>query len=798
MKIIVLTITIGFIVSGHFNALCQNDTIPQSAMNKQLILPYIQHNDLLKEQIYVHFNKSCYLPGDDIWFTTYVINPMTGMLNPFTKNLYVELYDLKGKQIEQKILPVNSGVANNVFYLDEKALPGQYTFRAYTNWMKNFCLTEEFDSRIEIVGDENHELSSNDPQYDVQFFAESGAMLEGIFNKMAIKALDPNGKSAVLTGVVIGNNNDSIAPFKLNQMGMGVFVLNPVMGTVYKAKIDLPNGKVQYVTLPAVENKGVIASVNVFLNNKIVVEVKSNAETIENGKLLYILIHNNGNVYKTLTTKLMPDLQSITFSFDRSEAGNGVNCLTVFDENFKPVAERLFYNKKTTIRGKVDIRQSIVKDSVQFNLTVADDSGEHHQSNLSISVLPDGTVSNHFSNSLLSDVLLRSGVKGNIENPQYYFEKEDLDHSIAMDMLLLTQGWRKYDWKEIMTNNKKLPYDFEKGFSIGGQVKNWMNGKEDKSSRVSLVSPENKLFRISNVDSTGRFLFSGLYLIDSTRIVVSASSSKGKNWNRTILASLSPDHPTNSTIKVKPILYYLNEAPVITEPPLKLLPGVIQLPEFVVSADKIVPFKGSVYVSSFDKSVEITKENYARYTSLESLLFMEFNVQVTVDPEGNYKVNMGRGTKTALPRLIIDDIEAPDLNYLAMYSIDQIEAVSVNKNGNAITGDGGAIILQTRKDAINWSSSAPPNLKYLQIKGFSPHVEYYTPKYLQQPETETYRKYASVFWKPDILTDSTGIASFRFSVPKELNVVNVRMEGISENGTIYLDERKVAVKRENQ
>jgi len=175
---------------------------------------------------------------------------------------------------------------------------------------------------------------------------------------------------------------------------------------------------------------------------------------------------------------------------------------------------------------------------------------------------------------------------------------------------------------------------------------------------------------------------------------------------------------------------------------------------------------------------------------------MEFNIRLTVDPQGNYIVDMGRGMKTASPKLIIDEIEAPDMSYLSAYSIDQIEAVSVNKNGDAFVGDGGAIILKTRTKPIDWGTVTPTNLKYLKIKGFSPPVEYYTPKYLQKPETETYQKYASVFWKPDIVTDSTGITSFRFTVHRELDVVNVRTEGISNDGTIYLDERKIAIKRE--
>ncbi len=232
------------------------------------------------------------------------------------------------------------------------------------------------------------------------------------------------------------------------------------------------------------------------------------------------------------------------------------------------------------------------------------------------------------------------------------------------------------------------------------------------------------------------------------------------------------------------------------ESPVKLLPGVIQLPEVSVTAEKkSSPFEGSVYVSMMDKSVEITKENWAHYTSLAKLLLTEFNIRLTKDPEGNYSLDMGRGQKEAKPRLIIDDIQAPDLNYLDMYSIDQIEAVSVNKDGNAIVGDGGALIIKTRKNPIDWGSTVPSNMKRFLVKGYSPAIKYYTPKYLQPPESEDYQKYASVFWKPDIKIDSSNVTSFRFTVPKELNSVDVRTEGISSDGTIFLDERKIILKR---
>ena len=112
-------------------------------------------------------------------------------------------------------------------------------------------------------------------------------------------------------------------------------------------------------------------------------------------------------------------------------------------------------------------------------------------------------------------------------------------------------------------------------------------------------------------------------------------------------------------------------------------------------------------------------------------------------------------------------------------------------------GGGGGIIIKTRTVPLYSGDSTSTNLKTLLIKGYSPAVQYYTPKYLQTPETETYRKYASIYWKPDIAIDSTGVSSFKFTVPKQINKLNVRMEGISDDGTVYLEEKTIAVKEGN-
>jgi len=778
-----------------FNSFGQNDTLLLNKFNNEIIQPYIRSNNVLKEQVYIHFNKSCYLPGEEIWFKAYVTNPATGLLNPYTRNLYVELYNEKGKLIGSKILEVKNGTANNMLKIDYREQPGRYTFRAYTKWMKNFYPSEEFDTPLEIVGkSEAKEVAGEDLRYDVQFFPESGTLLAGTTDKVAIKALDPNGKAVALNGIIFNEKNDSIASFALSNMGMGQVVLTPENNTVYKAKIILPGGKEETVSLPKVETRGVIASINVFSGNRIMAEVKSNDETIEKERLFYILVHANGNVYQTYTTRLTREKSSVTFPLDLNSVGNGVNYLTVFDENFHPVSERLFYNYKKDIRGKIEIKTSSDKDSMKLFLRVLNDSVKHNFSRLSVSVLPGGTVSNRFTNSLLSDVLLRSGIRGKIENPQYYLEKQDNEHRTAMDLLMLTQGWRKYEWEKITTDkagNNPGNNNFENGFTIEGTVKRCLKGKESKNGSVSLLSPVNKLFSVTNIDSAGHFSFTGLSLLDSSRVVVSTANSKGNGGNRAITAIVKPDYKPDSITKVKAFITFHDIIDEKREEPLKLRPEAIQLPEYVITAKRKSPFENSIYVSPFDRVVEVTKNKVLLYNHLETILRSEFGVHLKKSPDKCWLETL----KGLVLKLYIDDWEESDACVIETYSIEQIEAISVNNVGNSIIG-GGAVFLKTRTKPLDWGNR-PDYFKTLLIKGYSPPVLYYTPKYSQSPETESYQRYASIYWKPEVVIDSTSAASFKFSVPKEINNINVRIEGISDDGTVFLEEKQLHELRTN-
>ena len=390
---------------------------------------------------------------------------------------------------------------------------------------------------------------------------------------------------------------------------------------------------------------------------------------------------------------------------------------------------------------------------------------------------------------------MRPALKGDIENPEYYFEKNDVEHLLALDNLLIIQGWRKYDWPEIVKNTKKqFVYPPEADFTINGTVKNMLRNKPEFKSRISLISPQNNLLMIAPVDSVGQFHFTKLFLIDSSNVIASASSVNGANWNRKLDMSIPEarlNAPDFAQIPLAPVKDETSEdIPNITK-------GVIRLKEVVITAKKKNPFADNLYVGVMSRTFELTKNNYTQYHDMQQVLMAYFNIRVQMTNNGDYRIDMGRSISTSKqdPVMMIDNLRVNDVNEILSFPMNLVEAVAVDKSGmgGGFGSGNGVIAITTRKTPLFEATYDAMNMKRILVKGYSAPKEYFEPKYLIRPGEPDFAKYASIYWKPDLVTDSTGVASFQFKVPQPLKSVVIIAEGISFNGLIFKHEEKIVL-----
>ena len=801
-------------------------TFIDPVLENKLFKPYVSYFDIDHEWIYTHLNKSAYIQGDDIWFTSYVLNPVNKNLNFTTSKLYVELWSPDMTLVSRKILFVNTGTANNYIHLADSLIPGTYYFRTYTNWMRNFYQGDDFTTKINVLGHDkvldnglvvNRNNSSIDlpvqnekrkellikPDYDIQFLPESGHFLEGADNIFGIKATDINGKGIKVRGDIFDADNQEIMSFSTNELGIDNIAILSASNQQYVAKVSFPDSTTHVINLPKTEPKGVIIHVRPYLADVVWFKIETNEATRRLNKTYQIMLHANGLIFNNYRLNFW-DESSVEFSVKKKDLGRGIIYATIFDEDLNPIAERLFYNPDTTHRGNITFNtEPLTNDTIKLKVFENDPLNKSAFTKLSISILPEGSVLNHFSNSLLAESIFYPALKGNIENPNTYFEKNDIGHIVAIDNLLLTHGWRQYDWPTILKDTvHKFIYPVENEFAIEGRVKNWIKNKPELKSKISLLSPQNNLFLFTPVDSVGTFKFAPVYLSDSTWVVASAASDKGKGWNRVLQISIpesylgapeqNPPHAfTDKTIE------QINDIPKLTK-------GVIRLKEVVISAPKKKLFENNIYIGMTSHTLEITKDNQNQFSTMEMLLLAQFNVKIERTQNGGYHFNMGRSRRSISyegePLLQIDDMKISDPSLIIDFPIDMVEAVAVEKDGfgGGMMAAFGTIAIKTRRTSLfDGSNSESTNLKRIIVKGYAPPKKYFEPKYIIQPGTTDYTKYATIYWEPNLVIDSTRKASVNFFVPKEIKSITIRTEGISNEGIIFLNEQKLILPGRN-
>jgi hypothetical protein len=123
-----------------------------------------------------------------------------------------------------------------------------------------------------------------------------------------------------------------------------------------------------------------------------------------------------------------------------------------------------------------------------------------------------------------------------------------------------------------------------------------------------------------------------------------------------------------------------------------------------------------------------------------------------------------------------------------------IEAIAVDKTGLGfgIRGAGGAIIVKTRTTPL-YGYRDKINVNTLVVRGYSNPVAYYLPKYEVLPPDPLFTKYAGIYWNPDLVTGDDGEAMIRFEFPFALDSVDVRIEGMTGEGIIFLEEQRVSL-----
>lgn len=449
-------------VPGHAQA---PDSV--AALGRQLR----QHQRMaLAEQLFLHLDRPAYVAGETLWFKAYAVDGTYHRPLPLSKVAYVEVLDAAQQPVAQVKIALAQAMGQGALELPAELATGRYVVRAYTNWMKNAGPEFYFQCPITVVSTTTPapaaaKAAPPGTAYEVQFFAEGGQLVRNLPGRVAFKATDRQGNSVAATGTVADASGATVATFQTLKFGLGSFLLTPTAaGATYTATVRLPGGAVLSQKLPAVADQGYALLVSDDNGDQLTVAVQAQAG--QPAAPLRLLAHTGQQV--TVAAEATLANGRATFVVDKQQLRPGITHLTVFSGR-QPVAERLYFRRPArglAVRGSASAAAYGPRSAVRLQLNAPRPAA------LSMAVYRLDTLSATAPADISSYLLLAADLKGFIEDAGYYFRDSSAVARQAADNLMLTQGWRRFRWPEVLAGQAPAtPYAPElNGYVLQGRV----------------------------------------------------------------------------------------------------------------------------------------------------------------------------------------------------------------------------------------------------------------------------------------------------------------------------------------
>lgn len=477
-----------------------------------------------EERIYIHFDKTSYSPGESIWFKAYIMK--TIYPEDDSKTLYVDFSDEKGNLLLHSTSAIIDGTSFSQFDISPKYTGQFISIKAYTKWMLNFDSSFLYHKEIKILHKNGSALTKKSKPDQITFFPEGGNIIGGIVNKIAFKMNDEYGRPVKGTGVIQNKSGKFIDSLRIIHDGMGYFYLNPQPGETFLAKWHSENAKEQSIDLPPVMNNGLGMQVGIFEDKR---SLKISSPEMDDSRQLHVI----GTMY-----------QQSVFNFSRSlvkgnleaiipvlDLPSGILVITVFDEKWNPLAERITYvnNEEYIFHPEITVQHWGLNKRAKNELLIT--VPDSLVANLSLSVT-DGDIALDTSDNIISTLKLTSELKGRVNNPAFYFKDNNESTAKLLDLVMLTNGWRRFNWQNIVGGKMpEMTYPKDTSYlTISGKIYGATPVQLRNAGDIVLLFKQNgQGNNIVNVpiSSDGTFSDPNLILFDTANIYYQLPKGKG-------------------------------------------------------------------------------------------------------------------------------------------------------------------------------------------------------------------------------------------------------------------------------
>lgn len=477
------------------------------------------------EKVYLHYDKSSYYAGETIWFKAYL---MEGLFPAGqSKTLYIDWIDEKGSVLSHTVSPVVDGATNGQFEVPEKYASNFVHVRAYTKWMLNFDTAFLYSKDIPVLPKEG--IIKKTPAAVVsslQAFPEGGDIVNGVINKIAFKANDQYGRPVKVKGKLVDGKGTVIQNFSSVHDGMGSFVFIPQQGITYNVKWTDEKNVEHTTNLPSIKSSGISMQVQLDKERR---AITINAPSQLESQLRQL--HLTGTLNQTLIFKndiSLTENNSVKRIIPTAGIPSGILTLTLFDANWNAIAERITFinNNDYLFQPQMDVKRWGLskRKRNEIEITLPDSLQD---ANLSVSVT-DAAIEKDTTDNIVSHFLLSSDIKGKVYNPAYYFSNNSDSVARYLDLVMLTNGWRRFKWEDVTKGQfPKITYPRDTAYmylsgKLFGVAQSQLSGKESIALMIKDTASSKMLLMGINTDGT--FGDPDLVLFDTLKVYYSLKS----------------------------------------------------------------------------------------------------------------------------------------------------------------------------------------------------------------------------------------------------------------------------------
>ncbi len=646
-------------------------------------------------------------------------------------------------------------------------------------------------------------LTSISIDNDVQFFPEGGDLIADLPTVVAFKAIQSDGLGIEMNGNVVDAEGNTIATLSSEHLGMGKFIFTPIANKVYFANIAFSDGSQGTFKLPAVKAEGIGLVVDNSDPENLKFKINANAAYLKRNfnKGFYIVGRSGGVVYYAAQSVLRNQVHA--GSVPKINFPSGIVQLSILSSTGQVLSERIAFVMQSdtlNIALKADLPTYKPRQKVKMMLN-ARNADQPVLGNFSASVIDETKVpfNEDSETTILSSLLLSSDIEGYIEKPNYYFSERNADRLDKLDLLLLTQGYRKYLYSDVVSDQPPvigvLP---EQALSISGMIRR-SDGMPLGNNPILLQIPEKAFYKDGITDDKGRFIFTDLVFQDSVEAVINA---RGSSSSRNLMINVdgepypalsknvnAPDELLNIDTELSTYLansklqnstgFLLKEVQIQGRPAKKpshtdhsSLTGLNMMADFTTDGEHLAGCNNLVNCLS----------TISGLTYIDNMLYLTRNY------------NSG----SRIPAEIYVSGMPVDVSYLHSIQPSGIASIEVfltdGMSGiNQRSNTSGVVVINLKEIPKGQQLSRqelnelfpPSNMMKFMPKGYSVERVFYVPKYTG-PRTSLQSKdnRSTIHWSPVLLTDENGEAEFEYFTADDSGTYRVVVEGIDSEGHI--------------